>query len=217
MQGLLSIVMAESDLIYQEKLEKVFSKVQPDQRTSFPYSRFPEIHKFILKNAAEHMGECVKPPFPVVAEIGCGPQPGIIQDIQHEIFKLHAKSSDIADLKKAVDKCTDFVRAKVLSGVDILRLEKLLDKDERNYLWGGFNYHKGSAEHLPLDTKSHDLLVYPFVLSYTNKEDSVEEMKRVLKKDGRVIVLAHAKKHLFFLLMRRLRRLLSRKVIVQEL
>ncbi|MFO7872487.1 MAG: class I SAM-dependent methyltransferase [Candidatus Undinarchaeales archaeon] len=57
-----------------------------------------------------------------------------------------------------------------------------------------FKRIKGTVTGIPLKEKSIDLILCGFVFSYVDKKKAAAELKRILKKNGRMILFLHSKK-----------------------
>ncbi len=57
-----------------------------------------------------------------------------------------------------------------------------------------FSRIKGTVTEIPLEKGSMDLILCGFVFSYVDKKKAVNELKRTLKKGGRMILFLHSRK-----------------------
>jgi len=94
---------------------------------------------------------------------------------------------------------------KLLVGVDI-ELDSLVYGQRQ---FGYINFINGTAECLPFQSESFDLVISRVSLPYTNIPKSLKEIRRVLKKDGRVWFTLHPFSKLLKSFIKRMLKLLT--------
>src|SRR3989344_1889566 len=136
--------------------------------TIFPYHAHPQPEYFVMEFCRNFLKARQQYS---VAEIGCGPFAHFSR-----LIKKGFRGSFFSNIRLvAIDVIKDFMK----TGMETV------------------TFITASAEEFPPNIGEFDLMIYPFVFEYLDKEKAISELKRVLKDEGVAIFLLNNKKSPF--------------------